>query len=129
MKQINIDYTFNAPLHQVWQALTDQELIEKWGAGPAKFDPIEGGAFSLWDGDIHGTNTKVVHDSLLEQEWYGHDHPERAYKVTFSLEPNNEGTALHLNHADVPDEEAKEMEKGWIDYYFDPIKDLLEANA
>jgi len=126
MKQIEQTYTIKAPANKVWGALTTAELINKWGAGPAIFDAQEGGTFSLWDGDIHGTNTRVVPNELLEEDWYGHDDPERCYKVSFALTEKDGVTTVLLKHADVPDDEAEDFADGWRDYYFDPIKELLE---
>src|ERR1700722_18494774 len=74
-KQLEQTYVIKAPLTKVWQALTDAKVAEQWGAGPAKVDAHEGGEFSYWNGDIHGVNTKVVPEKLLEQDWYGHDNP------------------------------------------------------
>jgi uncharacterized protein YndB with AHSA1/START domain len=126
MKQIEETYIIKASVGKVWQALTDAAVAERWGAGPAKFDLREGGKFSYWDGDIHGVNTKIVPNELLEQDWFGEDRPELSYKVTFRLSSDGELTKVQLVHADVPDEEAKDFEDGWRDYYFDPIKKLLE---
>ena len=81
MHIIQQTYTIQAPVIDVWNALTDAYAADQWGAGPAKMDATEGSEFSYWDGDIHGTNTKVVPEKLLEQEWYGHDHPERKYSI------------------------------------------------
>ena len=127
MKQIDLTHTINAPVAKVWQAFVDPSVIETWGAGPAQMSAEEGGQFSLWGGDIHGINTKIVPEKLLEQDWYGHDHPERCYKVKYLFESNGSRTAIHLIHTDVPDEEVKEMENDWRDYYLDPIKKLLEG--
>ena len=127
MKQIDQTYSIKAPIDKVWQALTDAKLGEQWGAGPAAFDLKEGGEFSYWGGDIHGTNTKIVANKLLEQDWYGEDRPEHCYKVSFELNEVGGATTVHLIHADVPDEEAEDFEEGWKDFYFDPIKELLET--
>jgi len=119
-------YYINAPLAQVWEALTNAEMAEKWGAAPAKVDASEGGSFSYWDGDIHGINTKVIPMKLLEQEWYGHNHPERKFIVTFAFETSDESTVVHLRQTPVQDDELQDMNDGWPDYYFTPIKRLLE---
>jgi uncharacterized protein YndB with AHSA1/START domain len=126
MKTIDETYQVKAPIDKVWHALTDAALIDKWNAGPAKFDAKEGGKFSLWGGDIHGTNTKLVPNELLEQDWYGHDSPDQCYKVSFALSSNDGITTIHLVHSDVSDNEAEDFRNGWKDYYFDPIKQLLE---
>ena len=129
MKQIEQTYFIKASVESVWNALTNAELIEKWGAGPAEFQATEGGKFSLWGGDINGINNKVEKNNLLEQDWYGHDHPDRCYKVAFKLKSSDGNTVVTLSHADVPDEEEKDFADGWKDYYFDPIKELLEKQT
>lgn len=126
MSQILQSYSINAPIEKVWWALTTAEGAEAWGAGPAKMNPTVGGEFSYWDGDIRGVNTKIIPMKLLEQDWYGHDHPERLYKVVFELtSPNTHTTVVHLTHTGKHDNIGKDV-ADWKDYYFDPIKKLLE---
>lgn len=125
MKNIHQTYVIKAPVYKVQEALTNAELINKWNAGPAKFDISEGGAFSLWGGDIYGTNTKVVTNELLEQDWYSGD-AEQCYMVSFRLNEANGNTTVILEHNNVPNQEAKDFAEGWRDFYFDPIKQLLE---
>lgn len=125
MKQIEQTYTIQAAVSAVWKALTDGPTAEEWGAGPAKVDTREGGEFSYWDGDIHGTFTKLVPKKLIEQDWYEHDRPERLHKVTFTFESATDATLLHLKQTDVGEDEYASMLSGWDDYYFDPIKKLL----
>jgi uncharacterized protein YndB with AHSA1/START domain len=126
MKQVEQTYTIKAPVAKVWQALTDTAVIERWGAGPAKMDAREGGEFSFWGGDIRGTNTKVEPRKLLEQDWYGHENPERCYKVSFTFDVDGDTTTVRLKQADVPDNEADGFVTDWREYYFDPIQKLLE---
>ena len=96
MAQIEQTYTINAPLEKVWHALTTAEGAEEWGAGPAKFDATEGGEFSYWDGDIHGINAKIIPLKQLEQEWYGHDHPEEKYRAAYTFETDGVQTVVHF---------------------------------
>jgi len=120
MTEINQTYTIKAPLEKVWWALTTAEGAEHWGAGPAKFDCIEGGEFSYWGGDIHGTNTKIVPQTLLEQDWYGHDDPGRNYTVAFALETRKNGEVeVQLSHKGNHDDIAADI-ADWEEYYFDP---------
>jgi uncharacterized protein YndB with AHSA1/START domain len=127
MKQIDQTYIIQAPVGKVWQALTDQSLMAKWSGGPATMDARVGGAFSMWDGDVYGTNVELVPEELLVQDWCGGDDPDKPYPVTFTLTKVNQGTTeVSLRHANVPDDEYEDFAEGWIDYYFDPIKELLE---
>ncbi len=125
MKTIKQSYFIRAPLESVWNSLIDPTAIEKWGAGPAKMDDKVGTDFSLWGGDIHGKNTKVVKNKLLVQDWYGGDWPQ-ASKVTFTLTKEKNGTRVDLLHENVPDDEASDISDGWDQYYLGQIKKYLE---
>lgn len=128
MQQIEQTYEIKAPLAKVWWALTTAEGAEAWGAGPAKFDATENGEFSYWDGDIHGINTKVVPEKLLEQDWYGHDNPTWKYTVSFAFEGDDKQTTVRMVYAGNILDEQKDI-ADWQEYYFDPIKKLLEPQA
>lgn len=88
-------------------------------------DDRESTNFSLWGGDIHGKNLKVVKNKELVQEWYGGDW-EKPSKVTFTLTQKGDITEINLLHEDVPDEEAKDIDDGWKTYYLGPLKKLVE---
>lgn len=125
MSQFEQTYTINAPVSKVWQALTTAEMAEQWGASPAKVDAREGGEFSYWDGDIHGVFTKLVPQELIEQDWYGHDNPDWKYTVQFTFEGDDASTTVHMTYSGNIIDEQKDI-KDWQDYYFTPIKELLE---
>ena len=126
MPNLEMSVTINAPVEKVWQALTDAKLAKKWGAGPAKVDPKVGGEFSYWDGDIHGTFTKILPGKQIVQDWYGHDNPEWKYNVIFTFEDNAGITYLQVIYSgNIVDEQRDKTD--WQQYYFDPIKKLLEG--
>jgi uncharacterized protein YndB with AHSA1/START domain len=125
MNTIQQSYTINAPIEKVWESLTSADIAEQWGASPAKVDAHEGGKFSYWDGDIHGVFTKLVPEKLIEQDWYGHDNPTWKYRAVFTFESNDATTTVHLEFSGDIQDEQKDI-ADWKDYYFDPIKKLLE---
>ncbi len=125
MKQIKQTYIIKAPVEKVWEALTSGPIAEQWGAAPAKVNPVEGGEFSYWDGDIHGTFTKLISNKLIEQDWYGHDHPERKFSAIFTFMRSGNTAVVNLKFAGDIDDEQKDI-SDWHDYYFEPIKNLLE---
>lgn len=127
MKSLKQTYLISAPIDKVWQALVDPEIIQKWGAGPAKMSENKNFEFSLWGGEIHGKNIEVSSMKKLVQQWYGGDWKEPSI-VTFKLANKNNKTELLLSHTNIPDEEFKDIEQGWIDYYMTPLKDLVEKN-
>lgn len=125
MKTTKQEYVVNAPAEKVWEALVDPKQIDEWGAGPAKMDNKVGTKFSLWGGDIHGTNTKVVKNKVLEQDWFGGDWKEPS-KVRFTLSNENGKTKIELFHDNIPDGEANDIGDGWHRYYLGPLKEYLE---
>lgn len=127
MKSIKQAYTIDAPVEEVWQALTDPKVIDGWGGGPAKMSGKVGFEFELWGGDIWGKNIEVIKGKLLVQEWFGGkwDKPSIA---TFALSSKGEQTTIDFTNTDVPDAEFSDIEKGWSDYYLGPLKEYLENN-
>lgn len=126
MKTIKHTYAIHSPIERVWRALVDPKMIEEWGGGPAIMDDQEGTKFSLWGGDIYGTNIEVEELDKLVQDWYAGKWPAPS-RVTFILTPEEEGTRVDLLHENVPDEEAKEIQDGWDSYYLGAIKSYLES--
>jgi activator of HSP90 ATPase len=125
MKTILQNYRINAPIEKVWGALVNPRDIDNWGGGPVKMDDKEGTKFSLWGGDIYGTNIEVEKFKKLVQEWYGGKWEEPSI-VTFKLEKDKGETTLELLHENVPDNEYEDIDKGWKEYYLGSLKEYVE---
>ncbi|MBI3260888.1 SRPBCC domain-containing protein [Candidatus Berkelbacteria bacterium] len=125
MKIIRKSYLIGAPVAKVYQALVDPKIIDRWGAGPAQMSDRVGATFSLWGGDIHGTNRKIVKNKTIVQDWFGGDW-EKPSKLTIELTGEKGKTRVDLTHQDVPEKEIKSFASGWDEYYFGAIKELLE---
>jgi uncharacterized protein YndB with AHSA1/START domain len=126
MKTIEQVYFIDAPRTRVWNALVNPETIESWGGGPnVVMNDSEGTEFRLWGGDIHGTNTKVISNTLLTQAWFSEGF-ERASEVIFTLEDEHGGTQLTMVHRQVPDDRVADISAGWTEYYIGPLKEACE---
>lgn len=125
MKTIKQEYLINASVEKVWKALVDPKQIGEWGAGPARMNGKVGTKFTLWGGDVHGTNKKVVENKILEQDWFGGDWEEPS-KVRFTLAKAGGKTKIELLHENIPDNETKDIDDGWRRYYLGPLKEFLE---
>ena len=99
--------------------------IETWSYAGAEMELSPEGEWSLWDGEIIGTNTEIVKNQRLVQNW-----KERNWKkfsrVIFTLEKIPGGTKLDLVHENVPAKSYKSIEEGWHMYYLGPLKELVE---
>lgn len=125
MKSLHLQFVINASNDKVWQALVDPKIIELWGAGPAKMDEQVGTQFKLWSGDIYGTNLDVVPQKKLVQNWFGGQWHKPSV-LTLTLTEKGDATTVNLDQTDVPDDEADDIKRGWSNYYFGPMKELLE---
>lgn len=124
----HVTYHIHAPLKKVWQALVDPKVITDWGGGPVQMSDKTGEKFSLWGGEIHGTNSEVIPEQKLVQERYSTDDPEHATICTFLLSEKDEHTTVELIHEHVSEKHHKDIDEGWKDYYLGPMKDYLENN-
>jgi uncharacterized protein YndB with AHSA1/START domain len=125
MKTIHQTYEIKAPIEKVWEALVDPKVIEKWSGATAKMDDKEGFKFELWDNEIFGTNTEVIKEKKLVQEWYD-EKDGKPTTVTFTLNQKDDTTTLELLHQNVPEEKFESLSDGWNGYYLGEIKKLLE---
>lgn len=129
MKTINKSYLINAPVEEVWDALTNPVTIEKWGGGPAKMSDKQNFNFELWGGEIWGKNLDVIPNKKLVQEWWSKGElKDKPSKVTFTLTSKNANTELEMVQTHIPDEFEKQLNDGWRDFYLVPIKKLLESS-
>lgn len=128
MATITKEYTLAVPPNILWEALVTPRHIEGWGAGP---DPLmelrDGGHFSLWGGDIHGTILDFDEDKRLVQDWHteGYDY---STEVTLTLENDEEdgGTLLTIVQTGVREPDVEEFDRGWDEFYVGPLKEYCE---
>lgn len=126
MKTLKQEYKIKAPVSKVWNCLTDPREINNWNGGPAKMKAEKGFKFSLWGGDIHGTNSKIVNQKEIRQNWMSGKWDEFS-KVIIKLSFVNGITTIALTQSGIPNEEYNDIADGWNRYYFGEIKKLLEA--
>ena len=58
------------------------------------------------------------------QEWRGGDFPDGSVssRLLIELRVVDGGTELNIVHSGVPEELAADIEQGWIDFYWEPMK-------
>jgi uncharacterized protein YndB with AHSA1/START domain len=84
MELIKQEYEIKARPEEVFAALLDPEIIQRWSGAPATMEGKVGGRFALFDGRITGVNVEIVKDQKVVQDWQygGWESPS---KVTFTL--------------------------------------------
>jgi uncharacterized protein YndB with AHSA1/START domain len=116
---------------QVFKALTDPKQHTEFTGSTATGAARAGCRFTAWDGYISGKHVKLEKHRLIVQEWSTAEWPEGAppSRVEWSMEEAPGGTRLTLMHSEVPAEQAEAYRKGWIAYYWEPLKEYFAAQA
>jgi len=119
-------YTFTSDPHSVYELLMDEKKHGALTGSTAKISRKVGGKFSIYDGDLEGTNLELVPDRKIVQSWRSSDWEKSIYsKATFLLEPVGDKTRLTFTQTGVPPEHYEDLKQGWIDYYWAPMKQMF----
>jgi activator of HSP90 ATPase len=103
----------------------DSSKHARFTGAKANISRQAGGAFSAYDGALHGRNLEVVPDSKIVQEWHCQEEgwPEGHYsRLTISLTEAPGGTRLRLTHSGVPEACVDGIKSGWRTEYWDKMK-------
>lgn len=118
---------YASPEH-VFEAFTDPGIIGAWGGGLSVVELMEGGRFEWFDGAVTGRIISFVPARELSFTWKPAEWPKQSAPSTVQLffKTHPAGTAVVLNHTNLPPEEDPEKHgNGWVDLVFDPINDYF----
>lgn len=129
MKTIRQSATFKTGAHDVYEVLMDSRQHSRFTGDKASISRKVGGKFTAYGGYIEGVNLELVPDRKIVQSWRGSDWPEGHYStVTFSLQAVRSGTRLTFRQTGVPGEFYDGISQGWRDYYWKPMKQMLQKS-
>lgn len=125
-KTIRQSVTFRASPHDVYEVLMDAKRHSALTGAEVRIERSVGGKFSVYGGEIQGSNLELVPDRKIVQSWRYSDWPEGHYaKATFLLEEVPNGTRLAFTQTGVPEKFYEDIAQGWKDYYWEPMKEML----
>ena len=126
-KNIRQSVTFKTNPHEVYEALMDSRRHAKFTGEKARISRKIGGKLMAYGGYIEGVNLDLVPDKKIVQSWRGSDWPKGHYsKATFTLKKVKGGTRLSFFQSGVPAQHYNGIKKGWRDFYWAPMKKMLE---
>lgn len=127
MKNIKQTATFKASAHDVYEALMDSKKHSEFTGGKAVISRKVGGKFTAYDGYAEGKNVELVPDNKIVQTWRAGDWSEgQISQVTVMLDEAEGKTKLTFTQTGIPEDQAEEIAKGWRDYYWKPLKKMLD---
>lgn len=120
--------TTRKALYEIYMDAKKHSIITD---GPVEISKKIGGCFKAFGGYITGKNLQLVKDQLIVQSWRGSDweksDPDSALLIC--LEQKENDVILSMIHANVPDNQEKSLDKGWLDHYWNPWKQYLAGKA
>jgi activator of HSP90 ATPase len=126
-KTVRQSVTFKTSPHVVYEMLMDSRKHAKFTGEKAAISRKIGKKFTAYAGYINGVNLDLVPNKKIVQSWRGSDWPEGHYsKVTFSLKKVKSGTRLTFRQSGVPGEHYKDINQGWRNHYWKPMREMLE---
>jgi activator of HSP90 ATPase len=93
----------------------------------AKVGREVGSTFEAWDGYITGKMLAVFPKRAIVQTWRGSDWAQRDADsiLTLAFDKAPGGALLTLVQANVPDDAFAELDRGWVESYWQPWKEYL----
>jgi activator of HSP90 ATPase len=117
---------FKASPQRLYEVLLDSKQFAACTGMPAEIDSKEGGAFSLFGGQIAGRTVELVPNQRIVQAWRpAHWDPGVYSIVRFELKPQGAATMLVLDHTGFPEGDFDHLNSGWQSHYIEPLKRFL----
>ncbi|MDQ1280726.1 MAG: hypothetical protein QG670_1989 [Thermoproteota archaeon] len=118
----------SAETQEVYEAFMNAKQHSKFTGSKATCDARVGGSFTAWDGYISGKNLELEKGKKIVQEWITTSWPEGypPSSLELNFKKTEGGTEISLVQSKVPKEQAEELEKGWSDYYWEPLKNYFK---
>jgi activator of HSP90 ATPase len=117
---------FPVPPHRVYEALLDEKQFAAITGAPAKINRSEGGALSLFGGQIVARNVELVPDKRIVQAWRDPEWAPGVHSIVkFELTAEGSGTHLVLDHTGFPAGQFSDLDSGWREHYLEPMKKTL----
>jgi uncharacterized protein YndB with AHSA1/START domain len=113
---------------EVYDAFMDARKHSEFTGSEATCDPTVGGKFTAWDGYISGRNLELEKGKRIVQEWvtaeWPKGYPSSTLELTFRKVKG--GTQVRMVHSHVPEEQADDYRQGWVDNYWELLKDYFQ---
>jgi len=128
-KNLKQAVTFKAKAKAVYELLMDAKKHSALAGDEARISRRVGGKFNIGS-YIQGTNLELVPGQKIVQAWRYEDWPEGYYsKVTFAIKEESGKTKMTFTQVGIPVQFYDDIKQGWIDYYWTPMKEILEKKT
>lgn len=128
-KTIRQSVTLRAGPKAVYDAFMDSRQHSKFTGSKAVMSRKVGGKFTAYDGYASGKNLELVPGKKIVQTWRASDWPKgMSSTLTIRLQKTKAVTRLTFTQTGVPDRQVGTIKRGWIEFYWKPLKEMLETD-
>lgn len=116
-------------LYNAWLDNTAHEAFT--GGGLVSIENKKGSQFTAWNGYISGEILELEDGKRILHSWRTTEFPDLAENsfLEITLENSDHGCNLILNHWNIPNGQGEDYKKGWIEFYFKPMKEYFKNNS
>jgi activator of HSP90 ATPase len=127
INSFTMTYLLPASPKDVYKAWMSTKGHTAMTGAQAKVTAKAGGRFSAWDGYIEGKTLILKPYSIIVQAWRTSEFPEDApdSRLEITLRVEGKGTRITLIHSEIPRGQKAGYRKGWVDFYFKPMKEYF----
>jgi activator of HSP90 ATPase len=128
---IKVSALIAAEPEAVYKAWISSKSHTAMTGSAATVTPRAGCKFSAWDGYIFGKTLKLKPSSRIQQSWRTTEFADtdEDSMLVVTLEKAKGGTKITLDHSHIPAGHGPEYRKGWIDFYFKPMKEYFSKGG
>lgn len=128
-KTIEQSVMIKASPHEAYEMLMDSKKHANIIGDEANISREIGGKFTAYVDYIDGINIELIPDEQIVQKWRASDWPEGHYsEVIFRFDEIKDGTQITFIQTGVPEQFYNDIAQGWWDYYWNPMKQILEKD-
>ncbi|MGH9722112.1 MAG: SRPBCC domain-containing protein [Bryobacteraceae bacterium] len=116
---------------EVYEALTNASRHSAFTGSRATGAARAGSKFTAWDGYITGKHLELEKGKRIVQEWTTSEWPEgqEPSRIEWTFNAKKGGTEVTMVHSKVPASQVESYRQGWIDYYWEPLKQHFAARS
>jgi len=120
---LKLSHKFQCRAQEFYDAMTRIEMVTAFTRGAVKLDPVKGGKFEMFGGNIVGDFVELVPGKKIVQNWrYKQWPPGHFSKVTMEIVEKDDHTVVNVVQVNVPTNQADVTKQNWDRYYWDSIK-------
>lgn len=115
-----------ASRERIYRLLLDSKQFAAFTGLPAEIDPKPGGGFAMFGKRIVGRNVELIPGERIVQAWRPASWDPGVYSIVkFEFHDKDAGTIVILDHTGFPAGQFAELDSGWHERYWQPLKRFL----